>query len=71
VTLFLAAPVAALLFTITNSSRRTQTSLPEPPARMRLVKRHIDNDGSGSVTLCPEEPEDMVSRTSFNLQKTF
>ncbi|OCT47836.1 Protein pelota like protein [Cladophialophora carrionii] len=26
---------------------------------MRLVKRHIDNDGSGSVTLCPEEPEDM------------
>jgi hypothetical protein len=28
---------------------------------MRLVKRHIDNDGSGSVTLMPEEPEDMVS----------
>lgn len=27
---------------------------------MRLVKRHIDNDGSGTVTLCPEEPEDMV-----------
>ncbi|EXJ60031.1 translation factor pelota [Cladophialophora yegresii CBS 114405] len=26
---------------------------------MRLVKRHIDNDASGSVTLCPEEPEDM------------
>lgn len=26
---------------------------------MRLVKRHIDRDGSGSVTLCPEEPEDM------------
>ncbi|KIX00889.1 mRNA surveillance protein pelota [Rhinocladiella mackenziei CBS 650.93] len=26
---------------------------------MRLIKRHIDNDGSGSVTLCPEEPEDM------------
>lgn len=26
---------------------------------MRIVKRHIDRDGSGSVTLCPEEPEDM------------
>lgn len=26
---------------------------------MRLVKRNINNDGSGSVTLCPEEPEDM------------
>ncbi|KAJ9611180.1 Translation factor pelota [Cladophialophora chaetospira] len=26
---------------------------------MRLVKRHIDRDGSGAVTLCPEEPEDM------------
>src|ERR1700742_1569126 len=32
--------------------------------KMRLVKRHIDSDGSGSVTLCPEEPEDMVSHTS-------
>ena len=28
---------------------------------MRLVKRHIERDGSGSVVLCPEEPEDMVS----------
>ena len=27
---------------------------------MRLVKRHIDRDGSGRVTLCPEDPEDMV-----------
>lgn len=26
---------------------------------MRLVKRNINNDGSGAVTLCPEEPEDM------------
>ncbi|KAI1609107.1 translation factor pelota [Exophiala viscosa] len=26
---------------------------------MRLVKRHIDDDGGGNVTLCPEEPEDM------------
>jgi len=26
---------------------------------MRLVKRNINSDGSGSVTLCPEEPEDM------------
>lgn len=28
---------------------------------MRLVKRNINRDGSGSVVLCPEEPEDMVS----------
>ena len=27
---------------------------------MRLIKRNIDRDGSGSVTLYPEEPEDMV-----------
>lgn len=26
---------------------------------MRLIKRNIDSDGSGSVTLLPEEPEDM------------
>ncbi|KIV96173.1 mRNA surveillance protein pelota [Exophiala mesophila] len=26
---------------------------------MRLVKSQIENDGSGKVTLCPEEPEDM------------
>jgi len=26
---------------------------------MRLVKRHIDDNGGGSVTLCPEEPEDL------------
>lgn len=26
---------------------------------MRLVKRNINSDGSGAVTLCPEEPEDM------------
>lgn len=26
---------------------------------MKLIKRHIDKDGSGTVTLCPEEPEDM------------
>ncbi|KIW11068.1 mRNA surveillance protein pelota [Exophiala spinifera] len=32
---------------------------------MRLVKRHIDDNGSGSVTLCPEEPEDMWH--AFNL----
>jgi len=29
---------------------------------MKLVKSHIDSDGSGGVTLCPEEPEDMVGR---------
>ncbi|ETN42705.1 mRNA surveillance protein pelota [Cyphellophora europaea CBS 101466] len=26
---------------------------------MKLIRRHIDRDGSGSVTLYPEEPEDM------------
>lgn len=26
---------------------------------MRLVKRNINSDGSGAVTLCPDEPEDM------------
>lgn len=32
---------------------------------MRLVKRNINSDGSGAVTLCPEEPEDMWH--AFNL----
>ncbi len=27
---------------------------------MRLIKQNIDRDGSGTVTLFPEEPEDMV-----------
>lgn len=27
---------------------------------MRLVKRQFESDGSGIVTLLPEEPEDMV-----------
>lgn len=27
---------------------------------MRLVKNKIEHDGSGTVTLLPEEPEDMV-----------
>ncbi|KAJ5808687.1 hypothetical protein N7474_009956 [Penicillium riverlandense] len=26
---------------------------------MRLIKNRIEHDGSGTVTLCPEEPEDM------------
>jgi hypothetical protein len=29
---------------------------------MRLIKRYIEADGSGSVVLYPEEPEDMVGR---------
>ena len=37
---------------------------------MRLIKRHIERDGSGNVTLCPEEPEDMVSR-DFPVSMTF
>jgi hypothetical protein len=32
---------------------------------MKLVKQHIEQkDGSGSATLMPEEPEDMVSNLS-------
>jgi hypothetical protein len=27
---------------------------------MRLIKSSIEHNGSGAVTLCPEEPEDMV-----------
>lgn len=27
---------------------------------MRLIKQNIERNGSGSVTLYPEEPEDMV-----------
>jgi protein pelota len=27
---------------------------------MRLIKQNIERDGSGTVTLFPEEPEDMV-----------
>ena len=27
---------------------------------MKLIKQNIDKDGSGEVTLQPEEPEDMV-----------
>lgn len=28
---------------------------------MKLIKNNIELNGSGAVTLCPEEPEDMVS----------
>lgn len=27
---------------------------------MRLIKQNVEKDGSGSITLFPEEPEDMV-----------
>jgi protein pelota len=27
---------------------------------MRLIKQNIERDGSGIITLFPEEPEDMV-----------
>jgi hypothetical protein len=27
---------------------------------MRLIKQNIERDGSGTVVLLPEEPEDMV-----------
>ena len=35
---------------------------------MRLIKEYIDRDGSGSVTLLPEDPEDMVCPSCVWLQ---
>jgi hypothetical protein len=35
------------------------TSL-DPTAKMQLIKNNIERRGSGTVTLCPQEPEDMV-----------
>ena len=32
---------------------------------MRLVKQNIERDGSGTVTLFPEDPEDMVITTTL------
>lgn len=29
---------------------------------MRCIKNKIEHNGSGAVTLCPDEPEDMVRR---------
>ena len=39
----------------------------EPPTpNMRLIKQNIERkDGSGSATLLPEEPEDMVSMSVY------
>lgn len=35
--------------------------------KMRLIKQNIiEKDGSGSATLLPEEPEDMVSQSVSN-----
>lgn len=31
---------------------------------MRLIKQNIERDGSGTITLFPEEPEDMVHSIS-------
>lgn len=32
---------------------------------MRLIKKDFEPKGAGSVTLFPEEPEDMVRASSF------
>lgn len=38
---------------------------------MRLIKQNIiEKDGSGSATLLPEEPEDMVSQSVSNTHST-
>ncbi|RJE20292.1 Translation factor pelota [Aspergillus sclerotialis] len=34
---------------------------------MRLIKNKIEYNSSGTVTLCPEEPEDMVQWHAYNL----
>lgn len=38
---------------------------------MRCIKNKIEHNGSGTVTLCPDEPEDMVrwpQQPTLNLQ---
>lgn len=34
---------------------------------MRCIKNKIEHNGSGTVTLCPDEPEDMVLNPSFSV----
>jgi hypothetical protein len=36
---------------------------------MRLIKQNIERDGSGTITLFPEEPEDMVSSVPVPILK--
>jgi hypothetical protein len=37
--------------------------------KMRLIKQNIiEKDGSGTATLLPEEPEDMVSQSVSNMR---
>lgn len=66
-----------LLFTNTNThllvllkipaceqSFDTKPLHPVTPDKMRLIKQNIiEKDGSGTATLLPEEPEDMVSQS--------
>jgi hypothetical protein len=42
------------LLTSTDTLQRSRSD-------MRLIKQNIERDGSGTITLFPEEPEDMVS----------
>lgn len=37
---------------------------------MRLIKQNIERDGSGTVTLFPEEPEDMASSSLCDEDKS-
>jgi len=38
-------------------------------SKMRLIKQNIiEKDGSGTATLLPEEPEDMVSQSVSNIR---
>lgn len=55
---------------ILRSSTTQEHPTPSRPSRsvsvidMRLIKQNIERkDGSGSATLLPEEPEDMVSES--------
>lgn len=45
----------------TSQHAREPGNLHNLPANMRLIKQNIERDGSGTITLFPEEPEDMVS----------
>lgn len=53
--------LVSAFYTVPYAPRRTHHS------KMRLIKQNIiEKDGSGTATLLPEEPEDMVSQSVSN-----
>jgi hypothetical protein len=51
-------------YDITNLSYSSTTSENYSISEMRLIKQNVERDGSGTITLFPEEPEDMVREDS-------